>query len=117
MKILKIAFYGAFLAATLAFTQAADSSSNSGSSSSSSSTSTRHAKRPKLTAEQKQLRKDMLAKYDANKDGKLDKEERAKFSDEDKQKMKKAGLIRTKRANHGKASSKSTATHDSNSSK
>jgi len=46
----------------------------------------------KLTDEQKTLQKEMLAKYDANKDGKLDKEERAKISKEDKEKMAKAGL-------------------------
>ena len=33
-----------------------------------------------------------MAKYDANKDGKIDKEERAKITDEDKAKLKKAGL-------------------------
>ena len=46
-----------------------------------------------LTAEQKALRKEILEKYDTNKDGKLDKEERAKISDEDKDKMEKAGLM------------------------
>ena len=46
----------------------------------------------KLTDEQKTVMKDMLAKYDANKDGKLDKDERAKISSEDKAKMKEAGL-------------------------
>jgi len=46
----------------------------------------------KLTDEQKTVMKDMVAKYDANKDGKLDKEERAKMSAEDKEKMQKAGL-------------------------
>lgn len=51
----------------------------------------------KLTEEQKTLRKDMLAKYDTNKDGKLDKEERAKMSAEDKVKMQKAGLSRKKK--------------------
>src|SRR6266516_3687276 len=51
-------------------------------------------KERKLTEEQKTLQKDMLAKYDANKDGKLDKDERAKISAEDKQKMDKAGLNR-----------------------
>jgi hypothetical protein len=50
------------------------------------------------TDEQKAVMKVMLAKYDANKDGKLDKEERAKLSAEDKAKMEKAGLIRTKKA-------------------
>jgi len=44
------------------------------------------------TAEQKALRKEITAKYDTNKDGKLDKEERAKISAEDKEKMEKAGL-------------------------
>jgi opacity protein-like surface antigen len=46
----------------------------------------------KPTAEQKALRKEMTAKYDTNKDGKLDKQERAKISAEDKAKMEKAGL-------------------------
>jgi hypothetical protein len=45
-----------------------------------------------MTAEQKKLKKEMTAKYDANKDGKLDKEERAKMSEEDKKKCKDAGL-------------------------
>ena len=47
-------------------------------------------KGPAMTEEQKALRKEMLEKYDANKDGKLDKEEKAKISDEDKAKMKAA---------------------------
>lgn len=46
----------------------------------------------KPTAEQKQLRKDMVKKYDANKDGKLDKEEKAKISADDKKKLKDAGI-------------------------
>ena len=49
-------------------------------------------KKHKLTDEQKALQKEMVEKYDANKDGKLDKEERAKISKEDKEKMEKAGL-------------------------
>lgn len=40
--------------------------------------------------------KQMLEKYDTNKDGKLDKEERAKISAEDKAKMEKAGLTHKK---------------------
>jgi len=46
----------------------------------------------KATPEQKALRKELVDKYDANKDGKLDKEERAKMSKEDKEKAEKAGL-------------------------
>ena len=46
----------------------------------------------KLTKEQKTLRKEIADKYDANKDGKLDKEERGKISKEDKEKMEKAGI-------------------------
>jgi hypothetical protein len=49
-------------------------------------------KKPAPTAEQKALHKEMLDKYDTNKDGKLDKEERAKMSAEDKAKLEKAGL-------------------------
>ena len=51
-------------------------------------------KKPKLTAEQQALEKEMLAKYDTNKDGKLDKTERAAISQEDKDKMTKAGLLK-----------------------
>ena len=46
----------------------------------------------KLTPEQKALRKEMLQKYDTNKDGKLDKRERAKMSKEDRERLQKAGL-------------------------
>ena len=55
-------------------------------------------KKSRLTDEQKALQKQMLEKYDANKDGKLDKEEKAKMSKEDKQKMKEAGLAGQKKA-------------------
>ncbi len=47
-------------------------------------------KKPELTAEQKAVKKELTDKYDANKDGKLDKDERAKMSDEDKAKWKAA---------------------------
>ena len=51
-------------------------------------------KKAKLTAEQQALQKEMLAKYDTNKDGKLDKNEKAAISKEDKEKMTKAGLLK-----------------------
>ena len=51
-------------------------------------------KKAKLTAEQQALQKDMLAKYDTNKDGKIDKTERAAISKEDREKMIKAGLLK-----------------------
>lgn len=54
----------------------------------------------KLTPEQKALQKEMLEKYDANKDGKLDKAERAKISLEDKDRMQKAGLLHNKKSKH-----------------
>ena len=54
-------------------------------------------KEQKLTAEQKEVRKELLAKYDTNKDGKLSKEERSKISDADKEKLEKAGLGRKKK--------------------
>ena len=49
-------------------------------------------KKKKLTAEQQTVMTEMLAKYDTNKDGKLDKTERAAMSQEDKDKMTKAGV-------------------------
>ena len=49
-------------------------------------------KHPKTTEQQRKLRKEMLEKYDTNKDGKLDKKERAKISKEDQEKLEKAGL-------------------------
>ena len=48
----------------------------------------------KVAEERRKLRKEMLEKYDANKDGKLDKKERAKISKEDQEKLEKAGLGR-----------------------
>jgi hypothetical protein len=54
------------------------------SSSSSSSTGKKHGH--KMTAEQKEL----LEKYDTNKDGKLDKEEKSKMTAEDKEKWGKS---------------------------
>jgi hypothetical protein len=56
----------------------------------------------KLTEEQKAVRKAIVAKYDTNGDKKLDKEERAKISSEDKAKLEKAGLNKK----HGKAPKK-----------
>ena len=47
-------------------------------------------KKHKLTAEQQQVMTSMLAKYDANKDGKLDKTEKAAMSAEDKAAFTKA---------------------------
>lgn len=44
-----------------------------------------------LTPEQKAARKAMVEKYDTNKDGKLDKDERSKMSEEDRAKMRAAG--------------------------
>jgi hypothetical protein len=55
-------------------------------------------KRPAPTPEQKAARKALLEKYDTNKDGKLDKEERAKITQEDRE---KAGI-----AAHGKKAAK-----------
>ena len=47
--------------------------------------------RPKLTEEQKKQRAELIAKYDANKDGKLDKEERAKVSEDDRKLLRSFG--------------------------
>jgi len=47
--------------------------------------------RPKLTEEQKAQRTALVAKYDVNKDGKLDKEERLKVSDDDRKTLRSFG--------------------------
>ena len=52
----------------------------------------------KLTPEQKALHKEILEKYDTDKNGKLDKKERASISKEDKERMEKAGLGHKKHA-------------------
>ena len=48
--------------------------------------------RPALNEDQRELMKELKEKYDANKDGKITPKERAKFSDEDKKRMKDAGI-------------------------
>lgn len=60
-----------------------------------------HAK--KLTAEQKAVLKYILAKYDKNKDGKLDKAEKAKITAQDKEKLKKVGLSHLKKDTKARA--------------
>jgi len=51
-------------------------------------------KKKGLSPEQQAVQKEMLDKYDTNKDGKLDKEELAKIPQEDQDKMAKAGLLK-----------------------
>lgn len=46
-----------------------------------------HPFRPKLTEEQKKARVEIIAKYDTNKDGNLNKEERKAVSKEDRKKL------------------------------
>ncbi|HEV8543163.1 MAG TPA: hypothetical protein VGR78_12280 [Verrucomicrobiae bacterium] len=81
MRSLKLAIYAVCLATSLNLALAQD----------------KKAKKEALTEEQQKLRKDLLAKYDTNKDGKLDKNERKNVSSEDKAKLKKAGLTETKK--------------------
>jgi len=52
--------------------------------------------KPKLTKEQKAERKALIEKYDANKDGKIDREERAKMTKEDKEKWQSFGGAKKK---------------------
>ena len=59
-------------------------------------------KRGQLTEEQLKVRKEIIAKYDKNKDGKLDAEERKAISAEDKEKLKAAGLGPRKKKDEGK---------------
>ena len=60
-------------------------------------------KKHEAKPEQKAARKALIEKYDTNKDGKLDKEERAKVSEEDKARLKEA------RGNTANASKKAKA--------
>lgn len=48
--------------------------------------------RPALTEQQKKLQTELLAKYDLNKDGKLDRAERQKLTPGDRKNMRTAGL-------------------------
>ena len=64
-------------------------------------------KKGKLTADQQTLQKEMLAKYDTDKNGKLSKTEIAAMTQEDKDKMIKAGLTKTPKK-HAAASTTST---------
>ena len=52
----------------------------------------------KASPEDKAARKELVDKYDTNKDGKLDKEERSKMTKEDKEKMEKLGGGHKKKA-------------------
>jgi len=58
------------------------------------------------TDEQKEVKKEMLEKYDTNKDGKLDKEEKSKMSEEDKAKWNKAFPHHKKKNSTADSSSK-----------
>ena len=57
-------------------------------------------KKPEWTAEQKAVWKEITEKYDTNKNGKLDKDERAKISAEDRERLNKAGLVKNKAEGH-----------------
>jgi len=60
-------------------------------------------KAQKATTEEKAaLKTELLNKYDANRDGKLDKSERSKMSKPDKKRARKAGLG-NKHAHKGKS--------------
>jgi hypothetical protein len=65
-------------------------------------------KKHKLTPEQQQVMTDMLAKYDTNKDGKLDKTEKAAMSAEDKAAWAKAFPPHAKKKEGGQEGSAST---------
>src|SRR5437870_1831092 len=111
MKHLMVGVYSLCLAGSFIAARADDTSATAKSS----------TKPAVVTEEQKTARKDLLAKYDANKDGKLDKEERKKItSADDKAKLKKAGWDTKagRKASKTKSiSSTSTATSSSNSAK
>jgi hypothetical protein len=49
-------------------------------------------RRGSMTEEQKAVRKEMLEKYDRNKNGKIDEDERAAITPADKEKLARVGL-------------------------
>jgi hypothetical protein len=90
MKRLLIAVYSIGLATALTSVKADDSKETETSAPPAAKAPER--KRPVLTEEQKTARKELVAKYDANKDGKLDRDERQSVTAEDRAKARKAGL-------------------------
>jgi hypothetical protein len=89
-----ITIYSLCVAASLMTVRAEDSTEASATKT--TETVTTERKRPALTAEHKAARKELVGKYDANKDGKLDIDERKKIAPEDKVKLKKAGAAQLK---------------------
>jgi hypothetical protein len=59
--------------------------------------------KPKLSKEQKAERKALIEKYDANKDGKIDKDERAKMSKDDKEKWQNLSGAKKKDKKEGES--------------
>lgn len=55
-----------------------------------------------LTPEQKQAKKALIEKYDANKDGKLDRDELAKMTPEDKDQWQKLSPAKAQKQGQGK---------------
>jgi hypothetical protein len=72
-------------------------------------------KKHKMTAEQEATKKELTDKYDTNKDGKLDKDEMSKMSDDDKAKWKSIMPAHHKKsdASAGSSSSSSSSANDS----
>ena len=56
----------------------------------------------KHAEKRKALKSELLAKYDSNKDGKIDKSERKSMSKQDKKRARKAGLGKKHRHKHTK---------------
>jgi hypothetical protein len=56
----------------------------------------------KRAEHRKAIKNELLAKYDANKDGKIDKSERSSMSKQDKKRARKAGLGKKHRHKHAK---------------
>ena len=57
----------------------------------------------KRAEHRKAVKNELLAKYDANKDGRIDKSERGTMSKQDKKRARKAGLGKKHRHKHPKA--------------
>jgi hypothetical protein len=105
MRNFTLVIYSICLAASLSLAMAKDNTAPR----------KKHSSATSVTpAEQKKAREEILAKYDANKDGKLDKQEQKKVTKADRETLRKSGL--THRNGKRKKGARSDKTNSSTSS-
>jgi hypothetical protein len=107
MRNLTLVIYSVCLAASLSLAMAQDNTAPK----------KKHSSATSVTpAEQKKAREEILAKYDTNKDGKLDKQEQKKVTKADRETLRKSGLTRNGKGKKGAKGQKSNSTSGSSTS-